>query len=60
MCNRRQVEQLRNFEPTQLQKHFTAMARIQIPKKGTLPCDSSTAEEAVEYLRQVSLGCGWI
>ena len=35
----------------------TAMARIQIPKKGTFTCDSSTAEEAVQYLRQVSLGC---
>ena len=34
----------------------TAMARIQIAKKGTVTCDSSTAEEAVEYLRQVSLG----
>ena len=34
----------------------TAMARIQVPKKGTFTCDSSTAEEAVEYLRQVSLG----
>ena len=35
----------------------TAMARIQVPKKGTFTCDSSTAEEAVQYLRQVSLGC---
>ena len=35
----------------------TAMARIQVPTKGTFRCDSSTAEEAVEYLRQVSLGC---
>ena len=34
----------------------TAMARIQVPKKGTFTCDSSTAEEAVQYLRQVSLG----
>ena len=34
-----------------------AMARIQVPKKGTFTCDSSTAEEAVQYLRQVSLGC---
>ena len=33
------------------------MARIQVPKKGTFTCDSSTAEDAVEYLRQVSLGC---
>ena len=33
------------------------MARIQVPKKGTFTCDSSTAEEALEYLRQVSLGC---
>ena len=32
------------------------MARIQVPKKGTFTCDSSTAEEAVEFLRQVSLG----
>ena len=32
------------------------MARIQVPKKGTFACDSSTAEEAIEYLRQVSLG----
>ena len=39
----------------------TAMARIQVPKKGTFTCDSSTAELAVEYLRQVSLGCHrWI
>ncbi|CAL1132715.1 unnamed protein product [Cladocopium goreaui] len=27
------------------------MARIQVPKKGTFSCNSSTAEEAVEYLR---------
>ena len=33
------------------------MARIHVPKKGTFTCGpSSTAEEAVEYLRQVSLG----
>ena len=32
------------------------MARIQVPKKGTFTCNSSTAEEAVEYLRQVSPG----
>ena len=31
-------------------------ARIQVPKKGTFTCNSSTAEEAVEYLRQVSPG----
>ena len=34
----------------------TAMARIQVPKKGTFTCNSSTAEEALEYLRQVSPG----
>ena len=34
----------------------TAMACIQVPKKGTFTCTSSTAEEAVEYLRQVSPG----
>ena len=27
--------------------------RIQVPKKGTFTCNSSTADEAVEYLRQV-------
>ena len=32
------------------------MARIHVPTKGTFRCDSSTAEDAVEYLRQVSLG----
>eukprot|EP00435_Cladocopium_sp_Y103_P008757 s2229_g2.t1 len=29
------------------------MARIHVPKKGTFTCNSSTAEEAVKYLRQV-------
>ena len=33
-----------------------AMARIHVPKKGTFTCDSNTAEEAVEYLKQVPPG----
>eukprot|EP00435_Cladocopium_sp_Y103_P004561 s4639_g1.t1 len=37
---------------------FTAMVRIQVCKKGIFTCDSSTAEEAVEYLRQVPPGRG--
>ena len=60
MCNRRQVERLRKMIPRSCKNSSTAMARIQVPKKGTFTCDSSTAEEAVEYLQQVSLGCGWI
>ena len=32
----------------------TAMARIQVPKKGTFTCDSSTAEEAVQYSASVT------
>ena len=52
--------------PRSCRNTSTAMARIQVPKKGTFSCDSSTAEEALEYLRQVSLGCdkwfqcGWV
>ena len=34
------------------------MARIQVPKKGIFTCDRSTVKEAVEHLRQVSLGAG--
>ena len=60
MCKRRQVERLRKMIPRSCKNSSTAMARIQVPKKGTFTCDSSTAEEAVEYLQQVSLGCGWI
>ena len=55
------VERLRNFLiPLSCRNTSTAMARIRIPKKGTVACDSNTAEEAVEYLRQVSLGWRWI
>ena len=36
MCNRRQVEQLRNFEPTQLQKHFHCHGPYSSPKEGHL------------------------
>ena len=50
--NSGQVLILRSYRNTS-----TAMARIQVPKKGTFTCDSSTAELAVEDLRQVSLGC---
>ena len=36
MCNSCQVEQLRNFEPTQLQKHFHCHGPYSSPKEGHL------------------------
>ena len=38
------------------------MVCIQVPKKGIFTCNKRTAGEALEYLREVSLGClssGW-
>ena len=55
---RRQAEQMKQILiPRSCRNTSTAMARIQVPKKGIFTCNSSTAEEAVQYLRQVSLGC---
>lgn len=39
-----------------LKEDLDAMVRIEVPRKGILACNSSTAGEAIEYLKEVSLG----
>lgn len=45
------------FANRDLKEDLDAMVRIEVPRKGILACNSSTAGEAIEYLKEVSLGC---